>query len=157
MRRPSRITRCPRRQQRKRIRLAASEPEKLNDVREHTMSDESMATFGNTTKGGHRAHSYQKGKCPNAECGVHITRLPCWHCGYPQHHQRGEPMEDWTKLLWKDVDGEIILHQARQCDRCERPVERFRHKMYAEQFFRVSPQLCQRCQDGTTDRIVDKL
>lgn len=119
------------------------------------MSDDSMAIFGNTTKGGHRGPSELKAVCPNQECGRYITKYPCPHCGYKPGNLDRESAPaplPWWELLCDTVDGEIILRDTRYCDDCGKQVRRFRHRIYAEGFFHISPQLCQQCQDKKAGR-----
>ena len=115
------------------------------------MNDDSMAVFGNTTKGGHRGPSELKAVCPNQKCGRYITTYPCPHCGYKPgtFDQESASVElPPLELLWDSVDGEIILRFTFwRCDDCGKKVERFRHREYAEQFFQIRPQWCQQCQD----------
>lgn len=119
------------------------------------MKDDSMASFGNTTKGGHRGPSEPKAICPNPECGRYITKLPCPHCGYnPGKLDRGSaPAElPWWESLCNSVDGEIIIRSTLYCDDCGKQVKRFRHRIYAEEYFQISPQACQQCQDKRARR-----
>jgi len=119
------------------------------------MSDDSMATFGNTTKGGHRGPSEPKAVCPNQKCGRYITTYPCHHCGYEPGNldRESDPAQlPWWELLWDTVDGEIILRGTWYCDDCGEQVKRFRQRLYAEEFFLISPQLCQQCQDKRARR-----
>ncbi|HEY2711207.1 MAG TPA: hypothetical protein VGI60_01735 [Chthoniobacterales bacterium] len=113
------------------------------------MSDDSMATFGNTTKGGHRGPSEIKFECPNQACRLYITKYPCPHCGYEPgmldvEAAQAEP--PWASL-WDIIDGEAILRFTFRCDGCGGEVKRFRLPEYAKDFFRFRPQWCQQCQD----------
>jgi len=120
------------------------------------MSDDSMAVFGNTTKGGHRGPSELMFRCRNPKCRVPIAQYPCPHCRYEPgmlDRESAPPQSPPLELLWDTVDGEIILRvKLWRCDHCGKQVERFRHRIYAEEFFRISPQLCQQCQDKNARR-----
>src|SRR5438105_12984902 len=110
------------------------------------MNDDSMAIFGNTTKGGHRGPSEPKFACPNQKCSLYITKYPCPHCGYelgmldresaPAQSPQWEPLCD-------TVDGEVILRfKLCRWDDCGKQVEWFLNREYAEQYFTISPVWC---------------
>ena len=118
------------------------------------MNDDPMATFGNTTKGGHRGPSELKTVCPNPECGRYIAGYPCPYCRYKPGALDREPAPEqppW-ELLWDIIDGEVILRCTFRCDGCGGEVKRFRLREYAEEFFRFRPQWCQQCQDKNARR-----
>src|SRR6266702_4599864 len=106
------------------------------------MSDDSMAVFGNTTKGGHRGPSELKFECPNQKCRLYITKYPCPQCGHEpgtlDRESASAQPPPW-ELLWDTVDGEVILRFTFVCDGCHKEVKRFRHREYAEEFFRIRP------------------
>ena len=115
-----------------------------------------MAVFGNTTKGGHRGPSGLKMECPNPKCSIYITKLPCPHCGYEPgmlDRDSASVQSPPLELLWDCVDGEIIFRfNFWRCDECGKQIERFRHKEYAEEWFRNTPHACQQCQDKRARR-----
>ena len=118
------------------------------------MSDDPMAIFGNTTKGGHRGPSEQRFACANQECRRYIARYPCPFCRYePGMLDRDSaPAQVPWESLWDTVDGEIILRWTLLCQGCGKQAKRFRLREYAEEFFRFRPQLCQQCQDKRARR-----
>jgi hypothetical protein len=119
------------------------------------MSDDPMAIFGNTTKGGHRGPSELKIVCPNPECRRYIARYPCPYCRYkPGALDRESPpaQPPWWESECDIVDGEVILRSAFYCDDCGKAVRRFRHREYAYEFFTFSPHWCQQCQDKRARR-----
>jgi hypothetical protein len=97
------------------------------------MSDDPMAIFGNTTKGGHRGRSEQKFACPKQGCGRYIVKYPCPFCGYEPGtlDRESAPGPVPLELLWHTVDGEIILDWSFPCDGCGKEAKRFQVREYA--------------------------